>query len=63
MRYFYITFSHDKGDGHLIHESDNYPSLKKLIKIVNETDPELNNITLLNIIELNQEDYDSFINQ
>lgn len=61
MRYFLIAFSHSEGDGNLTLQNETYPNYKGIIATLKEEDPELENITILNIVELSEQDYKDFM--
>jgi hypothetical protein len=71
MRYFIISFSFrvkqteesegiNFGDGNLALQLETYPNLTGIIKTVTEQDPNLENITILNIQELSEQDFKDF---
>jgi hypothetical protein len=55
MRYFYISYSFIGGFGSMGHIGVGYPNLAQIKK-----DSGVRGVTVLNIIELSKEDYDSF---
>lgn len=69
MRYFFISFSHyhhlDEstvfGDGSITVKTEgSYPNKESILHDIKEKDPEIENITILNIIELSEQDYKDF---
>lgn len=68
MRYFLISFSHYKhiddgtvfGDGSLHMQCETFPNKKGIELTIKEEQPDVENITILNIIELSQQDYKDF---
>jgi hypothetical protein len=60
MRYFIISFSHSRGDGNLTLQNETYPNYNGIIATLKEKDPKLENITILNIIEVSEQDFKDF---
>jgi hypothetical protein len=60
MRYFLISFSHSSGDGNLTLQNETYPNFVGLIQTLKEQDPEIDNITILNILEMSEQDFEDF---
>jgi hypothetical protein len=60
MRYFLISFSHSTGDGNLTLVNETFPNYQGILATLKEQDAELENITILNIIELSEQDYKDF---
>lgn len=72
MRYFFISFSHYKhtedgtvfGDGNsIIQTGGSFPNQTTLLKDIQERNQDVENITILNIIELSEQDYKDFIGE
>lgn len=70
MRYFFISFSHYKhledstvfGDGNIVISTEgSFPNQAFILKDIQEKNPDVENITILNIIELSEQDYNDFI--
>lgn len=71
MRYFFISFSHYKnmedgtvfGDGNMVTTTESsFPNQEALLKDIQEQH-DVENITILNIIELTEQDYKDFIGE
>jgi len=70
MRYFFVSFSHYKhiddatvfGDGSITMQTndDSFPNRNALLKDLQEDYADVENITILNIIELSEQDYKDF---
>lgn len=60
MRYFIISFSHTSGDGNLTLQNETYPNYQGIIATLKEKDPELENITILNVMEVSWQDFKDF---
>lgn len=68
MRYFLISFSHYKhiadvtifGDGSIAMSCETFPNKSGIIKDIKEETPDIENITILNILELSEQDYKDF---
>lgn len=60
MRYFLISFAHTTGDGNLTLQLESYPNYNGIIATLKEKDPDLENITILNIIEVSEQDFKDF---
>lgn len=72
MRYFFISFSHYKhledgstvfGDGYITMQCETFPNKKGIELTIKETEPGVENITIMNIIELSEQDYKDFIEE
>lgn len=70
MRFFFISFSHYKhlddgtifGDGNIVIPTEgSFPNQNFILKDIQEKNPDVDNITILNIIELSEKDYNDFI--
>lgn len=69
MRYFFISFSHYThtedgtvfGDGNITVQTEGaYPNQAALLRDIKEKEPEIENITILNIIEMSEQDFKDF---
>jgi hypothetical protein len=68
MRYFLISFSGIKIDGEITIQADGnltlqletYPNYQGILATLNGKDQDLENITILNIIELSEQDFKDF---
>lgn len=68
VRYFIITFSHYKhiddatifGDGMITMQCETFPNKKGIEQDIKEENPDIENITILNIIELSGQDFKDF---
>lgn len=68
MRYFLISFSGQKRDGELVIlaegnltlQLESYPNYNGIIATLKEKDPDLENITILNIMEVSEQDFKDF---
>lgn len=68
MRYFLVSFSHYHhindgtvfGDGMITMTCETFPNKSGIEKDIKEENPDIENITILNIIELNEQDFKDF---
>jgi hypothetical protein len=60
MRYFIISFSHTSGEGNITLQNETYPNYHGILSTLKEKDPELENITILNIMEVSEQDFKDF---
>lgn len=51
------------GDGDITMRSETFPTKKGIELTVKEENPEIENITILNIVELTEQDYKDFTEQ
>ena len=61
MRYFFISYSHDKGFGNMTLILEEFPSQNAVDRTVKEQYPNINSVAILYIYEFrNKEDFDRF---
>ena len=63
MRYFIVMFLDGRNHGSINFKIPNYPNSKAIIQAIKDFEPQLNAPTISNIIELNEEDYNSFVGE
>lgn len=55
MRYFFISYAHDKGFGTMELQLDSFPNHEGVMKTIKDQDPSIESVTVISIFEFKTE--------